>query len=393
VTLVDPRLRRFSEDKSPIGEATRELCQPHFSTRVFVGTDSADVMGIGRSKPAERGTSRSRCRSQRYDHACRALCMRKTTNLDDISIFVAVAEAGTFSAAAANLQLPASTISRSLTRLEKNMDLLLVRRSQRGLALTDAGKEYLLSCKRALRVLREGRELLDKNRASPSGLLRVACPMTMARDAIAPLLSKFIEAFPDLRVELETYSSSFDQEPKEDIDVFFKVGTPKESSRRIRSYPGVVRGLFASPGYLQARGMPAEPADLTSHSCIGSGRWTLSKGGTTVTPDVAPRVVTDDPLVHRQLVLDGAGIAILPLYIALDPAIGKQLEPILPGWQPRPVVPCALYSDSSRLIPKVKVFLDFIEKYLGTDLDPRLRGTRARDCFTEPTRGRPTLAK
>jgi LysR family transcriptional regulator, transcriptional activator for dmlA len=321
------------------------------------------------------------------------LRMRKTTNLDDIRIFVAVAEAGTFSAAAANLQLPASTISRSLTRLEKHLDLLLVRRSQRGLSLTDAGKEYLVSCKHALRLLREGHELLVIHRASPSGLLRVACPTTMARDLIAPLLSKFMEAFPDLRVELETYSSGFDQEPKEDIDVFFKVRAPKDSSRRVRSYPGTARGLFASHGYVHNAGMPAEPADLTSHRCIGSGRWTLSKGGKTVTPDVAPRVVTDDPLVHRQLVLDGAGIAILPLYIALDPAIAKRLVPILPGWQPRPVVPCALYSDSSRLIPKVKVFLDFIQKYLGTDLDPRLRGARARDCFTEPTRGSPTLAK
>jgi LysR family transcriptional activator of dmlA len=273
------------------------------------------------------------------------------------------------------------------------MDLLLVRRSHRGIALTDPGKEYLLACKRALRVLREGRELLDKNRASPSGLLRVACPMTMARDAIAPLLSKFIEAFPDLRVELETYSSAFDQEPKEDVDVFFKVRSPRDSSRRIRSYPGVVRGLFASAKYVENRGIPAEPRDLASHRCIGSGRWTLSKGGKTVTPDVAPRVVTDDPLVHRQLVLDGAGIAILPRYIALDPAVAKRLVAILPGWQPRPVVPCALYSDSSRLIPKVKVFLDFIQKYLGTDLDPRLRGARARDCFTEPTRGSATVAK
>jgi LysR family transcriptional activator of dmlA len=319
--------------------------------------------------------------------------MRKTTNLDDIRIFVAAAEAGTFSAAAAHLQLPASTISRSLTRLEKHLDLLLVRRSQRGLTLTDAGKEYLVSCKRALRLLREGRELLDKHRASPSGLLRVACPITMARDLIAPLLSKFLEAFPDLRVELETYSSGFDQEPKEDIDVFFKVRSPKDSSRRVRSYPGTARGLFATRRYVQNAGMPAEPVDLTSHRCIGSGRWTLSKGGKTVTPDVAPRVVTDDPLVHRQLVLDGAGIAILPLYIALDATIAKRLVPILPGWRPRPVVPCALYSDSSRLIPKVKVFLDFIQKYVGTDLDPRLRGTKARNCFTEPTRGIPTFGK
>jgi DNA-binding transcriptional LysR family regulator len=319
--------------------------------------------------------------------------MRKTTNLDDISIFVAAAEAGTFSAAAAHLRLPASTISRSLTRLEKHLDLLLVRRSPRGLALTDAGKEYLVFSKRALRLLREGRELLDKHRGSPSGLLRVACPMTMARDAIAPLLSKFILAYPDLRIELETYSSSFDQEPKENIDIFFKVRTPKDSSRRVRSYPGAARGLFAGHSYVETAGKPAAPADLPSHRCIGSGRWTLAKGGKTVTPDVVPRVVTDDPLVHRQFVLDGAGIAILPLYMALDPVIANRLVPILPGWKAKPVVPCALYSDSSRLTPKVKVFLDFIQKYLGTDLDPRLRGTKARDCFTDSTRRSRVLAR
>jgi LysR family transcriptional activator of dmlA len=318
--------------------------------------------------------------------------MRKTTNLDDVSMFVAAAEAGTFSAAAAHLELPPSTISRSLTRLEKHLDLLLVRRSQRGLSLTDAGKEYLLSCKRALRTLREGRELLDQHRTSPSGLLRVACPVTMARDAIAPLLSEFIKAFPDLRMELETYSSRFDQEPREDIDVFFKVRTPKDSSRRIRSYPGVVRGLFASPGYVQTRGMPAEPEDLVSHRCIGSGRWTLSKGRRVVTPDLTFHVVTDDPLIHRQIVLDGAGIAILPLYMALESTMAKRVARVLQDWQPRPVVPCALYSASSRLTPKVKVFLDFIQGYIGTDQDPRLAGARARDCFIEAKRDGTALA-
>jgi DNA-binding transcriptional LysR family regulator len=262
--------------------------------------------------------------------------MRKTINLDDVGTFVAAAEEGTFSAAAAHLQLPASTISRSLTRLEKHLDLMLVRRSQRGLTLTDAGKEYLVSCKRALRLLREGRELLDKHRASPSGLLRIACPITMARDLIAPLLSKFIGAFPDLRVELETYSSGFDQEPKEDIDIFFKVRAPKDSSRRVRSYPGVARGLFASRRYVQTAGKRTEPSDLTAHRCIGSGRWTLSKWGETVPLDIAPRVVTDDPHAHRQLVLDGAGIAVLPLYIALDPAIVKSHSPWykIPSGQP-----------------------------------------------------------
>jgi len=312
--------------------------------------------------------------------------MRKTSSFDDIRIFVAAADWGTVSAAAAHLQLPASTISRALTRLEKHLDVLLVRRSQRGLALTDAGRQYLLSCRRALRALREGRESLDRHRASPSGVLRVACPMTMARDAIAPLLSRFTQMFPDLRVEFETYSSAFDQEPKEHIDVFFKVRSPRDSSRRIRTYPGVLRGLFASPKYVQSHGMPADPADLVSHRCIGSGRWTLSKSRKVVTPDVTPQVVTDDPLIHRQLVLDGAGIAILPLYMVLEPAMAKRLVPILSAWKPKPVVPCALYAASSRLTPKVKVFLEFVGAYLGTDRDPRLRGTKASECFASPER-------
>jgi len=127
------------------------------------------------------------------------------------------------------------------------------------------------------------------------------------------------------------------------------------------------------------------------HRCIGSGRWTLSKRREVVTPDLTFRLLTDDPAVHRQVVLDGGGIAILPLYMALESAMAKRFVPILPGWQPKPVVPCALYSDSARLTPKVEVFLDFIEKYLGTDLDPRLRGTKARDCFTDPKQGGPPL--
>jgi DNA-binding transcriptional LysR family regulator len=164
----------------------------------------------------------------------------------------------------------------------------------------------------------------------------------------------------------------------------FKVRSPKDSSRRIRSYPGVIRALFASSKYLENRGMPAEPADLASHRCIGSGRWTLAKGRKVVTPDLTFHVLTDDPLVHRQLVLDDAGVAILPMYMALEPAVAKQVAPILTGWQPKPVVPCALYAVSSHMMPKVKVFLDFIDTYLGTDLDPRLRGAKARDCLQIP---------
>ena len=100
--------------------------------------------------------------------------------------------------------------------------------------MTDFGKEYLQTSKRALRTLRDGSELLERHRERPSGLIKVACPITMARSIFAPLLQDFLGRYPDLRVEIEPYGSGWDQEPREDVDVFFKVRAPRDSLRRVR---------------------------------------------------------------------------------------------------------------------------------------------------------------
>jgi DNA-binding transcriptional LysR family regulator len=154
-------------------------------------------------------------------------------DLNDVRTFVAIGREGTLTAAARELGLPTSTVSRALTRLEKHLDVLLVQRSPRGLVLTDFGKEYLQTCRRALRTLRDGSELLESHRERPSGLIKVACPITMARSIFAPLLKEFLERYPELRVEIEPYSSAWDQEPREDVDVFFKVRAPRDSVRRV----------------------------------------------------------------------------------------------------------------------------------------------------------------
>src|SRR6202453_1087733 len=198
--------------------------------------------------------------------------------LNDVRTFVIVAQAGTLTGAAKELKLPTSTVSRSLTRLEQHLNVMLAQRSPRGLVLTDFGKEYLQTCRRALRTLRDGSELLESHREQPSGLIKVACPITMARSIFAPLLKAFLGRYPELRVELEPYSSGWDQEPREDVDVFFKVRAPRDSVRRVRPYPGTKRGLFASPDYVKSRSNPATPDDLVAHTCIGSGTWKLSRG-------------------------------------------------------------------------------------------------------------------
>ena len=305
-------------------------------------------------------------------------------DLNDVRTFVAIGQAGTLTAAAGELKVPTSTVSRSLTRLEKHLDVLLVQRSSRGLVMTDFGKEYLQTCRRALRALRDGSELLENHRERPGGLIKVACPITMARSIFAPLLPEFLARHPDLRVEIEPYSSGWDQEPREDVDVFFKVRALRDSLRRVRPYPGTKRGLFASPEYVTARGNPAAPNDLVAHTCIGSGTWKLGRGLKVAAPNIVFRVVVSDPVVHLDLALSGLGIAILPLYMAKRPDTRNRLMPILPLWNPEPITLCALFSGPARLTPKVQVLLDFLGEYIGTDRDPRLHSVPARGLFTDP---------
>ena len=317
--------------------------------------------------------------------------MRNQFDLNDVRTFVTAAHAGSLSAAAKTLTQPASTISRSLTRLEKHLGVLLVRRGPKGLTLTDDGKEYLLSCRRALRTLNDGGELLEARRSNPSGVIKVACPLTMAREILAPLLKEFIVRFPELRMEIEPYSFGWDQEPREDVDVFFKLKAPKDSERKIRSFPGTARGLFASPAYAKAAGSPSSHQELSAHRCAGSGAWKLTRGRKEVTLNIAFQVVTSDPGIALTFALDGLGISVLPLWLAKYPNNRARLVPILPLWKPEPITLCALYSGSSRLTPKVQTLLDFLGEYIGTDRDPRLRQDRAKGYFTDlkhpPTSG------
>jgi LysR family transcriptional activator of dmlA len=100
-------------------------------------------------------------------------------------------------------------------------------------------------------------------------------------------------------------------------------------------------------------------------------------------PEIAFQVVGSDPGVHLELALQGVGIAVLPLWMARRPAMQQVLAPVLPSWHPAPIALCALYTETARLTPKVKVFLDFIDNYIGTSRDPRLSTNKPKDLFTD----------
>ncbi len=303
-------------------------------------------------------------------------------DLNDIRLFVVAARQGSLSAAARELRQPVSTLSRALTRLEKHFGLLLVRRGARGLVLTEAGQQYLAACKRALHSLREAAARIEESRSNPSGIVKVACPVTMARDVVMPLFPEFHALYPDLRLEIEVYCSDFDQEPREDVDIFFKVRAPKDSLRNVRSFPDAARGLFATSSYLsRAGGAPEIPDDLPAHACTGFGSWKFSKGQRTAEPAIPFLLVSSDFYVNMQFVQQGLGIGNLPLYMAAWPENSGQFVRVLPLWKSEPMTLSALYTGHSRFTPKVQVLLEYLIRYIGTDRDPRLRGAPAMGMF------------
>jgi DNA-binding transcriptional LysR family regulator len=113
----------------------------------------------------------------------------------------------------------------------------------------------------------------------PSELIRISCPLSLARDVLAPVWLHFIKEHPKLRIEIEPYSWGWDREPREDVDVFFKLRTPKDSSKRVHFYPGTARGIFASPEYLSEFGTPNNPMQLefSSSALPGSLEMAITK--------------------------------------------------------------------------------------------------------------------
>lgn len=292
------------------------------------------------------------------------------------------------SGAAKLLGLSTSTVSRSISRLEKQLGMLLVRRGQGGVVLTDAGAEYFPSCRDALQLLEEGKEALSQQLEQPIGTIRLSCPVTMARQVLAPLMRDFVGRHPSLRVDIVTYIPSRDFVPSQGTDVFFHLWPIENPGGSTRAFPLTRLGVYTSKAYARSAGVPKTPEELVEFQCIGSqgvpefAKWKLSNSAREVHLMLNYQVMAADPGTLRMLVLDGLGISMLPVWMALEPETKEHLIRVLPDWEPAPVRLFATSLRSKFLPPKVGFLLDFLGEYIGTEADPRAVGKSASACFT-----------
>lgn len=233
--------------------------------------------------------------------------------LQELTLFVRVAETGSFSRAGRELGLAQPTVSRIIVGLEERLGVKLLLRTTRKVTVTEAGA-LLHDRARALLAEVEEVEQMVRGTAGVSGTLRVATPVTFGAREISPRMGEFLAAYPDLRVELLMADRRVDL-LDEGVDLAIRMGTLDDStftSRRIATAP---RHVIASPAYLARHGAPLTPQDLLGHSIIlgqspGTAIWVLTRpGGREVSLKLHARLVATSMEGVMAAVVAGLGLA------------------------------------------------------------------------------------
>jgi DNA-binding transcriptional LysR family regulator len=291
-------------------------------------------------------------------------------DLDNILIFVRVAQFESITRAARSLGMPISTVSRRLSVLESELGVSLLRRTTRRVTLTAQGREYFAECQEPLNLLQEAEQVLTQAHKRPEGLLRVTLPVILSQESFFDFVSAFLKDHARIRVELVVTNLLLDL-LAENIDVAIRVGELQDSSVIARRLGTSAYYLVAAPEYLKARSRPAEPADLKSHDCVvfnaknNQRDWNLVSGRRRATVQVSGPVASRDINSASAFVHRGHGIGLLPSTYC-DEAIAKgKLIRLLPKWTSTPIPVFALYSSRKFLPLRLSVFLEALAGWKG----------------------------
>jgi DNA-binding transcriptional LysR family regulator len=293
--------------------------------------------------------------------------------LEAMSIVLAVAEAGSLSAAARHLNTPLATASRKIAELEEHLHAKLFDRSTRKLTLTDSGLSYVAALKRILGDLSEADRAAAGEYTKPTGELTVTCPVGLGRLHLIPILAEFLRAYPDIDIRLILADRILGL-PEDHVDVALRIGELPDS-RLIAMRLGTIRRVVcASTAYLEARGTPRTPDDLAGHDFIvyegflGPDVWKFVRDGAEVAITVQPRLIVSNLDAACDAARAGIGLTRAFSHYVGAAIEGGTLTTVLDEFQlPTPV--SFVYTVGRFLPVKLRAFLDFAA--------PRLRARLA----------------
>jgi DNA-binding transcriptional LysR family regulator len=286
--------------------------------------------------------------------------------LEQLSAFVEVARRQSFAQAARHLGRHVSAVSRAVAALEGRLGVRLLQRTTRRVTMSDAGRDYFKRCETLLAEFDGADAEVRELASSLRGNLRVSAATGAGQSLIAPIVPEFLAAHPLMTLDLQL-SNRYVDLVDEGYDLALRVGTLAADSRLVvRRLAPTRRVLLASPAYLERRGSPRTPQQLSDHAClvldIGQRprRWELQRGRTHVAIDVTGPLHSNNAFVLLTACRSGAGIGLLPASVSTAGVRSGELRRVLPGWTSLEQGIYAVYP-SARFIPaKVRAFVEFV---------------------------------
>jgi len=294
------------------------------------------------------------------------------STINRLAYFNCVVETGSISQASKLFDVQPSSISRQLMALEQELGVRLLNRTTRNIGLTEAGRKYFEYSQRIVAQLDEAKRAVNDLQTSPKGKLKISMTVGFGESVIVPLIPKFTQQYPDIELDLELTERVVDL-VEENIDIAIRSGRLPDSTMISKHLAYNNFLLCASPTYLAQHGEPDSPYDLNNFDCIrysysGWKEWFLMAEQAiklTINEDIAVNSVNG----QKQLILNHAGLALIPLWAVKDELKDGSLINVLSQYtfSPYEVISStyAIFLKREMLSPKTRVFLDFIVKYIN----------------------------
>lgn len=308
--------------------------------------------------------------------------------LSGMRLFAKVVEAGSFSAAARQLGLNASSVSRQIGALEDSLGARLVNRSTRSLGLTEAGALYHERALRIIAEVEEANSAVSELDETPRGTLRLNVPVVFGRRYIAPWMREFLDANPNVRIELNVTDHYVDL-IEEGADLSIRIGQTSQQSLILRKLATIDRVLCASTDYVACHGRPTHPRDLVRHNCLvyrhhpGEIVWQFIGPEGTVDVPVSGNFAANNAAAIGAAMAAGVGVALVPVWIAGREIQAGQVEVLLPDYRAHPTgfadEVYAVFPPGRNRSAKVRAFVDFIAAKFRTEPDFRIGTTSPKE--------------
>jgi DNA-binding transcriptional LysR family regulator len=285
----------------------------------------------------------------------------QNVDLNEVAVFVRVAQVGSFTQAARQLNMPNSTVSAWVSSLERRLGVTLMKRTTRKLNLTQAGRSYYERCLVAIAEIQSAESVLVSEQAEPQGNLKITAPLFLGSSLLPKIVADYMVAYPKVGVEIVLSDQMMDL-VSENIDLAIRAGELKDSGLIAKKLGLGYFAPFASSDYIKTHGAPSHPKDIGAHSCIqfthlGRDRWEFTNRRRSVTVSLPGKILVDDLGIAKSLALAGRGIALLPTFACESEAEDGGLVRLLPGWysNARPIH--FAYVAQRFVAPKVKAFI------------------------------------